>query len=51
LNTHAPLNFPGMLSTAGHWDQSSVAITGFPSISQSLKTTILGISPWSNATS
>src|ERR1019366_2725794 len=22
LNTHAPLTLPGMLSTAGHWDQS-----------------------------
>src|SRR5947207_11386034 len=26
LNTHAPLTLPGMLSTAGHWDQSSTAI-------------------------
>src|SRR5271168_5113057 len=26
LNTHAPLTFPGMLSTAGHWDQSRIAI-------------------------
>jgi hypothetical protein len=25
-NTHAPLRLPGMLSTAGHWDQSSVGI-------------------------
>src|SRR3954471_17806049 len=25
-NTHAPLTFPGTLSTAGHWDQSSAAI-------------------------
>jgi len=25
--THAPLTFPGMLSTAGHCDQSSAAIT------------------------
>jgi len=25
-NTHAPLTLPGMLSTAGHWDQSSVAM-------------------------
>src|SRR3954462_1904432 len=25
-NTHAPLTFPGTLSTAGHWDQSSSAI-------------------------
>src|ERR1700689_1655564 len=23
---HAPLRFPGMLSTAGHWDQSRVAV-------------------------
>src|SRR5579862_2297289 len=27
LNTHAPLTLPGTLSTAGHWDQSSAAIT------------------------
>jgi hypothetical protein len=26
LNTHAPLTLPGMLSTAGHWDQSRFAI-------------------------
>jgi len=26
LNTHAPLRLPGMLSTAGHCDQSRVAI-------------------------
>src|SRR5664279_2113959 len=26
LNTHAPLRLPGMLSTAGHWDQSRVAM-------------------------
>jgi len=26
LKTHAPLTLPGMLSTAGHWDQSSVAM-------------------------
>jgi hypothetical protein len=26
LNTQAPLTLPGMLSTAGHWDQSSEAI-------------------------
>ena len=26
LNTHAPLTLPGMLSTAGHWDQSSAAM-------------------------
>src|SRR5580658_4785504 len=26
-NTHAPLRLPGMLSTAGHCDQSRVAIT------------------------
>jgi hypothetical protein len=25
-NTHAPLTLPGTLSTAGHWDQSRVAI-------------------------
>jgi len=25
LKTHAPLRLPGMLSTAGHWDQSRVA--------------------------
>ena len=25
LNTHAPLTLPGTLSTAGHWDQSSLA--------------------------
>jgi hypothetical protein len=24
--THAPLTLPGILSTAGHWDQSSVAM-------------------------
>lgn len=28
LNTQAPLTLPGMLSTAGHWDQSSNAIVG-----------------------
>jgi len=26
LNTHVPLTLPGMLSTAGHWDQSRVVI-------------------------
>src|SRR5260221_12517029 len=26
LNTHAPLTLPGMLSTAGHWDQSRIAM-------------------------
>ena len=26
LNTQAPLTLPGMLSTAGHWDQSSAAM-------------------------
>lgn len=26
LNTHAPLTLPGTLSTAGHCDQSGVAI-------------------------
>src|SRR5579863_2535128 len=26
LKTHAPLTLPGMLSTAGHWDQSRLAI-------------------------
>ena len=31
LNTQAPLTFPGMLSTAGHWDQSSDAMVGTPS--------------------
>src|SRR5579862_9879619 len=25
-NTHAPLTLPGILSTAGHWDQSRGAI-------------------------
>src|SRR5271165_5131336 len=25
-NTHAPLRLPGTLSTAGHWDQSRVAM-------------------------
>src|ERR1039458_4215841 len=25
-NTHAPLSLPGTLSTAGHWDQSRVAM-------------------------
>src|SRR5882762_8241471 len=29
LSTHAPLTFPGMLSTAGHCDQSSAAMKGF----------------------
>src|SRR3989441_3447991 len=29
LKSHAPLTFPGMLSTAGHCDQSSAAIEGF----------------------
>src|SRR6266567_3736115 len=29
LKTHAPLTFPGMLSTAGHCDQSSAAMEGF----------------------
>src|SRR6266567_5070673 len=28
-STHAPLTFPGMLSTAGHCDQSSAATEGF----------------------
>ena len=30
LNTQAPLTLPGMLSTAGHWDQSSAAMVGTP---------------------
>jgi hypothetical protein len=30
LNTHAPLTLPGMLSTVGHCDQSSVAMFGAP---------------------
>src|SRR5258708_30879902 len=29
LKTQAPLTFPGMLSTAGHCDQSSAAMEGF----------------------
>src|SRR5215831_9402684 len=29
FSTHAPLTFPGMLSTAGHCDQSSAAMAGF----------------------
>ena len=29
-NTHAPFNLPGTLSTAGHCDQSRVAIVRFP---------------------
>src|SRR5207245_11778092 len=29
LSTHAPLTLPGMLSTAGHCDQSSAATEGF----------------------
>ena len=29
LNTQAPLTLPGMLSTAGHWDQSSSGIFQF----------------------
>src|SRR6202021_2235041 len=28
LNTHAPLSLPGTLSTAGHCDQSRVAMSG-----------------------
>jgi hypothetical protein len=31
FRTHASLAFPGTLSTAGHWDQSSCAIAN-PSI-------------------
>ena len=30
LNTQAPLALPGMLSTTGHWDQSSAAIVETP---------------------
>jgi hypothetical protein len=30
LNTQAPLTLPGMLSAAGHWDQSSTAMVGTP---------------------
>jgi hypothetical protein len=30
LNTHAPLRLPGMLSTAGHCDQSRLAIVCAP---------------------
>jgi hypothetical protein len=30
LNTQAPLTFPGMLSTAGHRDQSRAAIAQTP---------------------
>ena len=30
LNAQAPLTLPGMLSTAGHWDQSSDAMVGTP---------------------
>src|SRR5438477_3111394 len=29
LKSHAPLTFPGMLSTAGHCDQSSAAMERF----------------------
>src|SRR4051794_41077683 len=29
-NTHAPLTLPGTLSTAGHWDQSSVPAAIYP---------------------
>jgi len=36
LNTQAPLTFPGMLSTAGHCDQSSAIV--LPSFSLSQKT-------------
>jgi len=32
LNTHAPLTLPGMLSTAGHSDQSRLAMIYAPSI-------------------
>ncbi len=32
LNTQAPLTFPGILSTAGHWDQSSAAMNSPPSL-------------------
>jgi hypothetical protein len=35
LNTHAPLTLPGMLSTAGHRDQSRVAMF-VPSFHRSL---------------
>jgi hypothetical protein len=38
-NTHAPLTLPGMLSTAGHWDQSRVAI-GLLSFHRCLFTTL-----------
>src|ERR1035438_4819295 len=34
-NTHAPLTLPGMLSTAGHWDQSRFAML-LPSLHRSL---------------
>src|ERR1700681_3794282 len=40
-NTHAPLTLPGMLSTAGHWDQSRVAIF-LVLFSSSLCTTVRG---------
>jgi hypothetical protein len=32
LNTQAPLTLPGMLSTAGHWDQSRADILETPSL-------------------
>src|ERR1700737_3109136 len=40
LNTHAPLTFPGMLSTAGHWDQSRLAIIILPFFHRKPFTTI-----------
>jgi len=34
LSTHAPLTLPGMLSTSGHWAQSSDVITCTSSLAE-----------------
>jgi len=49
LSTHAPLTFPGMLSTAGHCDQSSAAMEGFSFRSFYTKSPFVGVVPKTEA--
>src|SRR5712691_317115 len=45
LKTQAPLTFPGMLSTAGHCDQSSAATEGFSFRSFYTQSPFVGVVP------
>src|SRR5713226_6916674 len=49
LSTHAPLTFPGMLSTAGHCDQSSAATEGFSFRLFYTKSQFVGVVPKTEA--